>query len=418
MHDQNESRVAPVRRVAVFARWWRTTPAAARLYALAITLLALAESGWGVAVDGSWGDAKFLAALAAGGMITYEMGTAAAGGRQQIVGQVQWGFSAWPFAAAVLVGPTLAGLVAICTYLYAYCRGQRPQLRKWLASCAIVILSAWAAGAVFTLIVGSTLRPEGSATQLGSVAAAIVVYLAVEVLLFFVKTRLDPPDEAAVHARLRTGDFYFSEAAVLATGAGAAVLCRYWPGFLVLLLPLLLVQPRGWLYLPLQQEAQHDPKTRLLNNLVWRQSAEATADRQRATGRPYAVMFIDVDHFKTVNDSYGHVVGDEVLIGVAGELIRSTRPTDLVGRYGGDEFCVLLSEADAPRATEVAERLRAGIAGLRFSIRGVHVTVSIGVAVKQPAARREDDEDLSCLMIRADRALYRAKNAGRDSVGI
>jgi diguanylate cyclase (GGDEF)-like protein len=124
---------------------------------------------------------------------------------------------------------------------------------------------------------------------------------------------------------------------------------------------------------------------------------------------------LDVDRFKKVNDREGHLVGDAVLRQVAQRLQLALRPSDVVGRYGGEEFVVGLVEADAAAALAVAERIRrrvgeepCGVAGS-----GVSVTVSLGVA-----ERAAGEEDLTALLSRADAALYRAKRGGRDRVSV
>ncbi len=138
--------------------------------------------------------------------------------------------------------------------------------------------------------------------------------------------------------------------------------------------------------------------------------------RAHATSRSCALLMVDLDWFKRVNDDYGHQVGDEVLVAVAHAMQRSLRPSDVIGRYGGEEFCVLLYGAVAVQAIEVAERIRASI---RVIPRPAHapllnLTVSIGIAEADPRATVEFEE----LLRRADAAMYRVKLAGRDGVAI
>ncbi|WP_380170147.1 diguanylate cyclase [Kineococcus sp. DHX-1] len=139
--------------------------------------------------------------------------------------------------------------------------------------------------------------------------------------------------------------------------------------------------------------------------------------RRAAVGRTVAVVMVDVDHFKSVNDTYGHAAGDEVLTTVARRLQHETRETDVLGRYGGEEFAVVVtSPADEAHGTldarEVAERLRQGVRRTPVEVRGqqLQVTVSVGVAVLR------EGEQLTDVLARADTALYRAKDAGRDVV--
>ena len=137
----------------------------------------------------------------------------------------------------------------------------------------------------------------------------------------------------------------------------------------------------------------------------------------RRDGRPCACLMLDVDHFKAVNDSHGHQVGDHVLVHLAGLLVRSVRQADLLARYGGEEFVVLLPGTGAAQALELAERIRRNLAEEPFRGDGLTLplTVSIGVAVDREKVEfgggRLDD-----LLARADSALYVAKAAGRDRV--
>jgi diguanylate cyclase (GGDEF)-like protein len=126
------------------------------------------------------------------------------------------------------------------------------------------------------------------------------------------------------------------------------------------------------------------------------------------------VLFIDLDHFKVVNDRFGHESGNDVLRAVAGEIRSAVRASDLAARYGGDEFVVILTRTDLGGANRVAEALRAGIEGVgrRMGYEVGLITVSVGVAEYNPARPAEAD-----LMVLADRALYQAKAAGKNMVG-
>ncbi|GEM_PF-3223337 len=128
---------------------------------------------------------------------------------------------------------------------------------------------------------------------------------------------------------------------------------------------------------------------------------------------PLSVVMMDIDHFKRVNDVYGHLVGDEVLRGLGRVLDRYVRETDITARYGGEEFIMGLPETPAPLAARLAERMRQGVAEKTFEPEKgdpFHVTVSLGVAT------REDEVDPQALVAKADAALYAAKEAGRNRV--
>ncbi|MCA9667882.1 MAG: GGDEF domain-containing protein [Myxococcales bacterium] len=156
--------------------------------------------------------------------------------------------------------------------------------------------------------------------------------------------------------------------------------------------------------------AEIDGLTGVHNRHFYQSALSAALDDAERTGRPLAMLVVDLDHFKEVNDRYGHLVGDEVLRGVAQLLERSVRGSDLVARYGGEEFVVLLPNTDGNAALTVAEKLRRAVRETTFGDARVPITVSAGVTV----ARSGDSAD--SLFERTDRALYRAKSEGRDRV--
>jgi diguanylate cyclase (GGDEF)-like protein len=166
----------------------------------------------------------------------------------------------------------------------------------------------------------------------------------------------------------------------------------------------------------LRRWASTDVLTGMANRRHFIDVAEREMPRAQRYGRPMAVLVFDVDHFKSVNDRYGHATGDEALKAIARSALQTLRETDLLGRLGGEEFGVLLPETDLAGAAELAERLRAGIAVTRVTaVDGDDVTlsVSIGCADVGPT-----DESIDCVLARADVALYRAKNTGRNRVEV
>lgn len=169
-----------------------------------------------------------------------------------------------------------------------------------------------------------------------------------------------------------------------------------------------LVQAR----LDLQTQTTRDSLTGLLNRGAIFDVLAGEVARCRREGTGFAVAVADIDHFKWVNDQYGHQAGDTVLAGVAERMLQAVRPYDSVGRYGGEEFLIVLPGCDGPTASEVAERLRALIAAESFGPRGITTTVSVGVAF----CASEDAADGHDLIWRADAAMYRAKRAGRNRV--
>jgi diguanylate cyclase (GGDEF)-like protein len=154
--------------------------------------------------------------------------------------------------------------------------------------------------------------------------------------------------------------------------------------------------------------AQHDGLTGLLNHRSFHELLDGYIDDSRSTAEPVALLLIDLDHFKAINDSYGHLVGDEVLKNVARAIVASIRAGDAAARVGGEEFCILLPGAKPDDARAVAERLRTSIESVTEP---AHVTTSIGLS-----SGSTDATTTRSLLDRADGALYEAKRTGRNRV--
>src|SRR5205085_2337013 len=155
--------------------------------------------------------------------------------------------------------------------------------------------------------------------------------------------------------------------------------------------------------------------TGLLNRRAFLQDAETLLQQQIARDRPIAVLLIDLDHFKSINDRFGHAVGDKVLQMFAKTTRAGLRQTDLVGRLGGEEFTVVLADASIDNAYLVADRLRKAFAGGAAVVDGetIYATASIGVSVIV-----DPRQDLAKLITLADQALYLAKARGRNRVEV
>jgi diguanylate cyclase (GGDEF)-like protein len=160
-----------------------------------------------------------------------------------------------------------------------------------------------------------------------------------------------------------------------------------------------------------------DPLTGLANRRRLMTRLEEEVSRARRYKTPLSVVMIDIDHFKQVNDTHGHAMGDEVLRNIGAMLKASVRATDLAARYGGEELTLLLPHTDVPAAVQVAENLRAKFAELEHRLDGVALTktVSMGVAARDGQGEIPHAEDL---LKHADEALYRAKQTGRNRVEV
>lgn len=159
--------------------------------------------------------------------------------------------------------------------------------------------------------------------------------------------------------------------------------------------------------------AGHDGLTGVLNVRTYTETAERMAAAARCGGGEASVLFLDLDHFKRINDRYGHNTGDLVLVSVADCIRRTVRSCDVIGRVGGEEFSIFLPETSYREAVTEAERLRASIEALRLSMHGrtVGITASIGVAALSQRHRSAADMQRD-----ADDAMYCAKKAGRNRV--
>jgi diguanylate cyclase (GGDEF)-like protein len=165
----------------------------------------------------------------------------------------------------------------------------------------------------------------------------------------------------------------------------------------------------------LQSMAMHDALTGLLNRRAFEKQAEQAISRARRDGTGLAALMLDLDHFKRINDQYGHPAGDTVIKFTADVLVSSVRDTDLVARVGGEEFMVPLPDTNSQAAMNIAEKIRQLVAdvppALNFEGR-VHLSVSVGVACFAPGQMDSFEQ----LYAQADQALYEAKRCGRNRV--
>ena len=178
-------------------------------------------------------------------------------------------------------------------------------------------------------------------------------------------------------------------------------------GFMVLLTQRLVVK--------LQHSSLRDALTGLFNRRALDEELDRTWQRHLRSHEPFAVLLVDIDHFKQINDTHGHAAGDRVLSSLAHLLQSHARGTDVVGRIGGEEFLVVLPNSNVNDAERFAERLRGLVEGqaVRAGAQSLRVTISVGIARVQA-----DDVSVEAVLARADGALYRAKASGRNRVDV
>ena len=337
-------------------------------------------------------------------------------------GHVRDVHAVWELPVAVLLPPLYALLMPIVRLALTQWRVRHAAVYRRVFTAAAIGISYGCASLAFTglghLIPGRGLVPGSRAvTWIASVAACAVVQLAVNQSLVLAAVKASEP---AIRAR----EFIFGSQTLRndATEMCMAVLAALAIGMSLLTvfiaLPLATLLQRSALHAQLVRDARTDSKTGLLNAATWERAAAAEVTRAVRTRTPLAVALLDIDRFKVINDTYGHLTGDEVLKEIAHTLNTLLREYDLAGRFGGEEFTLLLPQTRAVDAFRIAERIRSAISGLCIIAPGasggerVHVTVSIGVAALDAGSARECAE----LMAAADAALYRAKSLGRDQV--
>lgn len=213
---------------------------------------------------------------------------------------------------------------------------------------------------------------------------------------------------------------YDSHLNLLASSAPGNVLTLMWVLFTLMLLLSWLVIRRmvrnmSVLQTSLEWQAWHDALTRLLNRGALFEQAMAVASDCQRSGRPLAVIQLDLDHFKHINDRYGHQAGDRVLSMVASTLSSAVRQGDLLGRVGGEEFCIVMPNTTLQEAAAVAERLRQRIQGREVFLHN-NVTLRVSASLGVSASEERGEYQFEALQSVADGRLYLAKQNGRNQV--
>jgi diguanylate cyclase (GGDEF)-like protein len=328
----------------------------------------------------------------------------------------------WELPVAILLPPLYALLIPMARFALVQFRVRRAPVYRRVFSGASVGLSYGAASVMFHGLSG--LVPPVTGGTFSRPAVWTLLVLASALLqwglnMAMIMTAVKGGDPAAsIRAQFFSREPLYNDLAEISI----AVLVTYGvagnPLIAVAALPVVTLLQRSLRHVQLLTESRADSKTGLLNAATWEKEAASEVIRAVRTKSPLAIAIVDIDRFKVVNDTYGHLAGDQVLKEIANTLNGMLRDYDLAGRFGGEEFSLLLPQTRAVDAFRIAERVRANIAGLSIIAPGatggerVQVTVSIGVSALDSGSRRE----LAELMAAADAALYRAKASGRDQV--
>ncbi len=331
---------------------------------------------------------------------------------------------AWWLPAILLLPPLYSLLIPVPLFLLLQLRIRRRAVHRRIFEAASIALSGFVSSWVFHgLLAGDAARAVEGPVMVadGTLVAAPGLFYALSCCALFtllktaivaIAVRLSSP-ETPWRRLLWDRETLVLDSVELCVGLTVAILAGLSVALLLIALPPVVLLQRSLLFQQLQTAARTDSKTGLLNAATWEQEAGVQLARALQARRSVAVLIIDIDHFKQVNDTYGHVFGDQVLLGVANTLTHHLRQSDVLGRFGGEEFVVLLPGADMAEACRVAERLRSRVGRMRLMAgeNSVTITISIGVALL-----RVHGDDVIELVGSADLALYRAKGAGRNRV--
>jgi diguanylate cyclase (GGDEF)-like protein len=364
------------------------------------------------------GDLVLFAALVACGAATVELSRRGL----ESSGRVKDVYAVWELPVAIHLPLLYALAVPAIRLVLTQWRVRQVPLHRRVFSAAATGLAYGCASLVFHAVLPASLHPadylDGHATMwLAAAVACALTQWAVSQALAAVTVKASDP---AIRLRdtLLARESLHNDATELCAAILVALAVQVSPLTLIVAFPLGTLLQRSYRHAQLLFDARSDAKTGLLNAAAWEKEAAAEVARAVRTSSPLAVAVLDLDRFKLINDTYGHLAGDQVLKRIAATMTEVLRDYDLAGRFGGEEFVMLLPQTRAVDALRIAERVRAHIAELPLHTAGaigaerIPVTVSIGVAALDAGSRRELPE----LLAAADAALYRAKASGRDQV--
>ncbi|GAA0601157.1 GGDEF domain-containing protein [Kutzneria viridogrisea] len=412
-----------IRDVLVTPRDWTLWRQRPRLIAYCLLVESVALIGtFLLARSPSPSEFALLGVLAVLGVVQAELGRQVERVRRRVNGTPHINMtSVWTFAGVLLLPPVL--VTALVAVLYAHLavrswyRLHRVPAFRTVVNGSVVVLTCYAAHLVLT-----ALGVSGMADALGRGWAGVGAILLTGLVYFVVNAvvilgALNLSSHSVRELFGGWGD-NLVELATLCLGTLTALAMATLPALVLLVVPPLLILHRGVLVKQLEVAATRDEKTGLFNTVGWHTLATTELARAERTRQPTGVLMVDLDHFKRVNDTYGHLAGDAALKAVAEAISGAVRAYDSVGRFGGEEFVVLLPGIGEAAVVAVAERIRQAVAGLVVQVptgdRQRTVTglsVSIGVAM-YPAAGTVVDR----LLHAADTALYEAKHTGRNRV--
>ena len=330
-------------------------------------------------------------------------------------------YGVWELPVAILLPPLFALIAPIMRTALTQWRVRPAPLHRRVFNAAVLGLSYGSASFFFHSVIHMNVR---STTVPGPHTTALIMAVAASgVLQWAVNNCLVLPAVKSSDPTKRLRDMVLSREGLQndATELCVAVLVTIGVAIsavtLAFALPFVTLLQRSFRHSQLVNDSRIDAKTGLLNAGTWERESSAELARALRTRSELAVALIDIDNFKSVNDSHGHLAGDRALSAVAGTIKIFLREYDLVGRFGGEEFAVLLPQTGEPDARRIAERMRAQVAevpievGDRTRAETISLTISAGLATLDDRTTQLTD-----LLAAADVALYHAKHAGRNQV--
>src|ERR1700761_1006057 len=328
-------------------------------------------------------------------------------------------YSAWGLPAAILLPPVYVLILTLTHYAFIQWRVRHTAIYRRMYRAAVVGLALVAAGLTFrelqrTVFPADPSRVAHNLIWCLDLVVAVLLFWAINKALVLLAVKGSDPT-ADVRKEFFGRDPLYNDLAELCIGALLTYAVATNLFLVPAALPVVALLQRSLRHAQLLKASRTDAKTGLLNARTWEGEAEAEVARAVRARMALAVAVLDIDFFKLVNDTYGHLFGDEVLKAIAHCLPEMLREYDSAGRFGGEEFVLLLPHTRAVDAFRIADRVRDHIPGLSLMTSGgqsVQVTVSVGVAARDAGSRRE----LSELIAAADAALYRAKRDGRNQV--
>jgi diguanylate cyclase (GGDEF)-like protein len=326
-------------------------------------------------------------------------------------------YAIWDLPVALLLPPVYVLLVPIPRMVLTQARIRQTPLVRRAYSAAALGLAYAAASVVFHHSVSLLGTGTGTGVWILLVVGCGLLRLALNDGLVLTAVKGAAP-QTRLRSEITGSEAVFGSSAELALGTLVTFVAVHVALAALLALPLVISLQRSLRHSQLVAEASVDAKTGLLNDRTWRRRAAEEVERAAQAGVPMAVGILDIDHFKAVNDTYGHPAGDQVLESLAA-VVTAQLDSALIGRTGGEEFAFFLPGTTPRAAIEAAERLRKRIPLTVFRFDGesgqglVCVTVSIGMVVTARPGR-----NLGRYYGSADRALYAAKHSGRDAVWV